>query len=115
MNSVDCAGTCYSIRMHNARELVRYPLPIAMLATMVVVGAVGVPLWIIPIGTFGFVIACMPAFGPTLDQAKATRSLVISAVVWTGAIGVALVITAITYLLGFAFGDLLHNYLTPDI
>ena len=99
--------------MHDARELVRNPLPVAMVATMVVIGAVGVPLWIIQIGTFGFIVACMPAFRPTL-QARATRSVVITAIVWSGVIGVALILTAINYLLGFAIGDHLHNYLSPN-
>ncbi|MGI9408787.1 MAG: hypothetical protein ACR2OV_01850 [Hyphomicrobiaceae bacterium] len=100
--------------MHNARKVVHYPLPAAMVATMVVIGAVGVPLWVIPIGTFGFIVACMPAFRPTLVQARATHSVVITAVVWSGVIGVALILTAITYLLGFAIGDHLHNYPSPD-
>ena len=95
--------------MHDAQEVVRYPLPYAMAATMVIIGAVGLPLWIIPFGTVGFVVACMPAFRPTLVQARATRSVVVVAVIWSGVVGMALILTAITYLLGFAIGSHLNS------
>ena len=95
--------------MHNAREIVRYPLPVAMVATMVFIGAVDTPLWVIPLGTLGFLVTCMPAFRPMLIQAKATGSVTVKTIVWAGAVGMALIFTAITYLLGSAIGDYLRN------
>ena len=80
-----------------------------MVATMVVIGAVDTPLWVIPLGTFGFVMTCMPAFRPMLVQASATRSITVNTIVWTGVVGMALIFTAITYLLGFAIGDYLRS------
>ena len=80
-----------------------------MAVTMVIVGAVGIPLWVIPIGTFGFIMACMPAFQPTLVQARATQSVVITVVIWSGVVGMALIFTAITYLLGLVIGHHLQG------